>query len=207
MILTFTTDEVWEHYPTAIRNREGRPENVQLAGWPELSDFMPNLPATAREEFEAFKEVLALRETVTKALEDARNAGEIVKSQEADVAIVFEGCPADDTVVPECEVQTAIHKGPMLRHIDARMITNPRYQRFALDLGAALGIPVQEAVRTGGSTNGAPIHLSNLGVPCIVIGFPVRYIHSPSCVGNVQDFEAMETLIGAFLEKMEDYHG
>ena len=88
-ILTFTTDEVWEHYPTAIRNREGRPENVQLAGWPELSDFMPNLPATAREEFEAFKEVLALRETVTKALEDARNAGEIVKSQEADVAITL----------------------------------------------------------------------------------------------------------------------
>ncbi|MBQ3386408.1 MAG: isoleucine--tRNA ligase, partial [Eggerthellaceae bacterium] len=88
-ILTFTTDEVWEHYPTAIRNREGRPENVQLAGWPELSDFMPNLPTTAREEFEAFKEVLALRETVTKALEDARNAGEIVKSQEADVAITL----------------------------------------------------------------------------------------------------------------------
>ena len=33
----------------------------------------------------------------------------------------------------------------MLRHIDARMITNPRFQRYALDLAEELGIPVQEA--------------------------------------------------------------
>ena len=58
------------------------------------------------------------------------------------------------------------------------MITNPRFQRYALDLAEELGIPVQESVRTGGSTNGAPIHLSNQGVPVIVIGIPVRYIHT-----------------------------
>ena len=44
---------------------------------------------------------------------------------------------------------------------------------------------------------------------CKVAGIsaPLRYIHSPSCVGNVKDFEAMKVLVGAFLEKMEDYHG
>ncbi len=42
-----------------------------------------------------------------------------------DIAIVFEGCPADDTCVESYMVQTAIKRGPMLRHIDARMITNP----------------------------------------------------------------------------------
>ena len=51
-----------------------------------------------------------------------------------DIAIVFEGCPADDTCVEQYMVQTAIKRGPMLRHIDSRMITNPRYQRYALDL-------------------------------------------------------------------------
>ncbi len=104
-------------------------------------------------------------------------------------AIVFEGCPADDTVVEPWLSQTAIHHGPMLRHIDARMSTNPRFQRWSLDLAEALGIPVQEAVRTGGSTNGAPIHLSNQGVPCIVIGFPVRYIHSHYGIASLADFE------------------
>ena len=106
-----------------------------------------------------------------------------------DIAIVFEGSPADDTVVESWLSQTAVHRGPMLRHIDARMITHPRLQRWALDLAEELRIPVQEAGRTGGSTNGAPIHLSNQGVPCIVIGFPVRYIHSHYGIASLADFE------------------
>ena len=77
----------------------------------------------------------------------------------------------------------------MLRHIDAKMITNPRFIRYAIDLGEELGIPVQQAVRTGGSTNGAPIHLSGLGVPVIVIGLPVRYIHTHYCYASFCDFE------------------
>ena len=51
-----------------------------------------------------------------------------------DIAIVFEGCPADDTFTDSYATQTAIKRGPMLRHVDARMITNPRFQRFALEL-------------------------------------------------------------------------
>ena len=105
-----------------------------------------------------------------------------------DAAIVFEGCPADDTVVPDYQVQTAVGKGPMLRHIDARMITNPRFQRFALDIAYELGIPVQEAVRTGGATNGSVINLSNTGVPAIVIGIPVRYAHTHYGISSVSDF-------------------
>lgn len=117
-----------------------------------------------------------------------RGAAVTARHVKPDIAIVFEGCPADDTVVEPWLSQTAIHKGPMLRHIDARMITNPRFQRYALDLAEELGIPVQEAVRSGGSTNGAPIHLSNLGVPCIVMGLPVRYIHSHYGIAALEDF-------------------
>ena len=118
-----------------------------------------------------------------------RGAHVTANAVKPDVAIVFEGCPADDTVVEPYMIQTAIRKGPMLRHIDARMITHPRFQRYALDMAQSKGIPVQEAVRTGGSTNGAPIHLSNQGVPCIVIGLPVRYIHSHYGIAAYSDFE------------------
>jgi putative aminopeptidase FrvX len=77
----------------------------------------------------------------------------------------------------------------MLRHIDLRMITNPRFQRFALDMAQQKGIPVQEAVRTGGSTNGGVIHLTGKAVPVIVIGIPVRYIHSHYGIASYADFE------------------
>ena len=94
--------------------------------------------------------------------EEVGTRGSVITSRviHPDLAIVFEGCPADDTCVEPYLVQTAIKKGPMLRHIDARMITNPRYQRYALDMAANKGIPVQDAVRSAGSTNGASIHLS-----------------------------------------------
>ncbi|MDF2908548.1 MAG: hypothetical protein K0R34_3869 [Herbinix sp.] len=106
-----------------------------------------------------------------------------------DIAIVFEGCPADDTSADSYEIQTAIKKGPMLRHMDAKMITNPRFQRFALDTAAKLDLPVQEAVRAGGSTNGSVIHLTHQGIPTIVIGVPVRYAHTHYGISTYYDYE------------------
>lgn len=120
-----------------------------------------------------------------------------------DIAIVFEGCPADDTFTEEYMTQTAIKKGPMLRHIDARMITNPRYQRYVLNLGRELGIPVQESVRTGGSTNGAPIHLSNAGVPVVVMGLPVRYIHTHYGIAALSDVHNAVKLASAVIESLD----
>ena len=71
------------------------------------------------------------------------------------------------------------------------------------DLAEELGIPVQESVRTGGSTNGAPIHLSNQGVPVIVIGIPVRYIHTHYGIAAHSDVENAARLAAAILERMD----
>ncbi len=116
----------------------------------------------------------------------ARVTSNVIKP---DIAVVFEGCPADDTVVESYMVQTAIKHGPMLRHIDREMITNPHYQRYALALAEEKGIPVQDSVRTGGATNGSAIHLSSSGVPVIVIGIPVRYIHTHYGIASYADFD------------------
>ncbi len=86
-ILSFTTDEVWEFYPPAFRDLPGREISVQLAGWPTLRDVTPALPADAGAQVAAFGEMMAVREVVTKALEDARNAKVIGKSQEAAITV------------------------------------------------------------------------------------------------------------------------
>jgi len=77
----------------------------------------------------------------------------------------------------------------MLRHIDAGMISNPRFQRFTLDTAHEKGIPVQEAVRVGGYTDGAVIHTTDKAVPVIVIGVPVRYIHTHYGIAAFSDYE------------------
>jgi putative aminopeptidase FrvX len=123
--------------------------------------------------------------------EEVGARGAVVTSRviNADISIVLEGCPADDTFVDSFEVQTVLKKGPMLRHIDAKMITNPRFQRFALDIAAKHKIACQEAVRTSGSTNAAVIHMANNGKPVIVIGIPVRYAHTHNGISSYYDYE------------------
>ena len=123
---------------------------------------------------------------------------------DADVCIAFEGCPADDTFSPDYLIQTALRKGPMLRHFDCSMITNPRFQRFALDLGEELGIPVQESVRSGGGTNGKYIHASRHGVPTIVIGIPVRYIHSHHGICTLEDYENAVRLAVEIVKRLDE---
>ncbi|MHB1016916.1 MAG: isoleucine--tRNA ligase [Coriobacteriia bacterium] len=75
-VLTFTTEEVWQFMPASLR--EGA-MSVQLAGWP-TTDVPAEEAARLRETYSV---VLEVREAATKALEDARNAGEVGKSQEA----------------------------------------------------------------------------------------------------------------------------
>ncbi len=119
-----------------------------------------------------------------------------------DIAIVMEGCPADDTFTEPYAVQTALKKGPMFRHMDVSAVCAPRFQRFALDLAAEKGIPVQESVRKGGGNNAASIQTTLEGAPSIVAGIPVRYAHSPNCISSAFDFDAAVDMVVALLENI-----
>ena len=57
------------------------------------------------------------------------------------IAICFEGCPADDTFMEPHMIQSALNKGSMLRNFDVTMITNPRFQKYSIDLANKLNIP------------------------------------------------------------------
>ena len=131
-----------------------------------------------------------------------RNSKDTVHRIKPDIAIVMEGCPADDTFTPEYRVQTALKKGPMLRHMDISAICAPRYQRYALNLAREKGIPVQEAVRQGGGNNAASIQTTLEGAPSIVVGVPVRYAHSTNCISSTFDFEATVQLVMALMQNI-----
>ena len=126
------------------------------------------------------------------AQEESGLRGAVVSARNVkpDVAIVFEGTPSDDSFAPEDEAQAVLKKGPQVRHMDRSMITHPRFIKFARDIAKDKGIKFQDAVRSAGGTNGGSIHLSNLGVPTIVIGIPVRYIHTHYGITAIEDFNS-----------------
>ena len=86
-VLTFTTEEVWQNYPAAIRERQGREESVQLASWPTRVGFVPALPSDTAQLESQWATIMEVRDVVTKALEDARGQKVIKKSQEAAVKV------------------------------------------------------------------------------------------------------------------------
>ncbi len=131
-----------------------------------------------------------------------RNSKVTVHHIHPSIAIVMEGCPADDTFTEEYAIQTALKKGPMFRHIDVSALCAPRYQRWALDLAEKKGIPVQESVREGGGNNAASIQTALVGAPSIVCGIPVRYAHTPNCISSYFDFEAAVQMVMALMENI-----
>ncbi len=139
------------------------------------------------------------------AQEEIGGRGALVTARQidADLAIVFEGTPADDSFAPAGQGQTLLGKGPMLRHLDRSMVTHPGFQRYALDLAREQGIPVQEAVRSGGGTNGGLIHTAGAGIPTLVIGIPVRYIHTHHGWAKGADVEAAIELAVALLRSFD----
>lgn len=116
------------------------------------------------------------------------------------VALMFEGCPADDTFSAPDEVQAALRQGPMFRYFDRCMITNPRYQRFVLAVAAEAGLPVQTSVRTGGGTDGGPTHL--LDVPCVVAGVPCRHVHAGTAICALDDVKTTAEVAVAVAERL-----
>jgi putative aminopeptidase FrvX len=106
-----------------------------------------------------------------------------------DVAIVFEGTPADDTHKQLADIQGGIRKGVQIRHRDRSYVSNPRFVKMARDIAKEKEIKFQDAVRESGGTDAGKIALSHTAVPVLVLGVPVRYIHTHYGISAYEDYE------------------
>ncbi len=133
-----------------------------------------------------------------------RGARVASRTVEPDVAVIFEGTPADDVFQDEISAQSVLRKGPQIRHRDGSMVANPRFVSFAREVAQKANIPFQDAVRESGGTNGGIVHLAGEGVPVVVIGVPVRYIHAPHGIAAMADFEAAVRWGGELIKRLDE---
>ncbi|MFO7612159.1 MAG: M20/M25/M40 family metallo-hydrolase [Clostridia bacterium] len=171
----------------ALDNRIGCACEVALMN--ELSEETPGVDVTG---------AISTQEEV--GLRGAEVTSNVIKP---DIAIVFEGTPADDVYTDKYACQAGLKKGPQFRHRDGSMIIHPGFLAFARTVAAETGIPFQDAVRAGGGTDGGKIHLAHRGVPTIVIGVPVRYIHSHYGYCAYEDFENSIKLAKAIIMRLD----
>ena len=127
---------------------------------------------------------------------------------EPEIAMVHEGTSAADVLSRKNDAQVcAVRKGPVLSLMDKGSVYDRGLFRLLRSLAEEHGLGWQVKTRLAGTTDAEAFQETRRGCRVCGVSAPVRYIHSPSCVGNVKDFEAMKVLVRTFLEKMEDYDG
>lgn len=131
-----------------------------------------------------------------------RGAKVNVKTIKPDLAIIFEGSPADDTFMDGYEAQGSLKKGTQIRHFDRSFIANPRLIEQVKKVANEHAIPYQCAVRSGGGTDAGPIHLELAAVPCLVLGVPVRYAHTHYGYAAMKDYKASIELAIQYIQTL-----
>jgi endoglucanase len=134
-------------------------------------------------------------------LRGARSLAALVKP---DVAIIFEGPPADDTPgLSSSESQGKLGGGVQIRLHDPSAIMNPRLADLAIETAKKEGIRHQVTVRTSGGTDAGSFSMSNQGIPCVVLGVPSRYIHSHNAIIDIEDYLCMVQLSVALVKRLD----
>lgn len=138
--------------------------------------------------------------------EEVGTRGAAVTAQvvKPDMAIVFEGSPSDDFYFSATQAQCRMKGGVQIRRLDKSYISNPAFMEYAIELAGKYGIPYQETVRRGGSTNAGKISLTNKAVPVLVLGVPSRYVHTHYNFCAKADLEAAVDLTVQVIREMDE---
>jgi endoglucanase len=79
-------------------------------------------------------------------------------------------------------------KGPVIRAVDVRFVSDRQPREMLIETAEKMNIPYQLAVAMG-STDGAAVQLAREGVATCPLCVPLRYTHSPVEVVDLRDVE------------------
>lgn len=122
-----------------------------------------------------------------------------------DIGFAFDTSIAGDTPgVDADEAAGKLGKGPVVLLYDASMIPNTGLRDLVIDTAEAEDIPLQFDSIPMGGTDAGRMHVFSAGVPSLVIGVPVRYIHTHASIMNIDDFEQAVKLMVAVIKRLDE---
>ncbi|MEL4106132.1 M42 family metallopeptidase [Oscillospiraceae bacterium WX1] len=137
--------------------------------------------------------------------EEVGTRGALVASYRVapDIAIIIEGTTAADLPsVSSGKKVCFVGKGAVIPFMDGGTIYDRELFALATTVAEEHGIPWQTKTTVAGGTDAAAVQRSLGGVQTLAISAPLRYLHSPACVGALDDFDAVFKLCGLLLEKV-----
>src|SRR5215211_3779641 len=121
-----------------------------------------------------------------------------------DIGFALDTGIAGDT--PGISADDAVGKlggGPVLLVYDGSMIPHTGLRDLVSDAAEAEGLPLQFDRIPGGGTDAGKIHVFGAGVPSLVIGVPVRYIHTHAAILHRDDFDNAARLMAAVVNRLD----
>lgn len=109
-----------------------------------------------------------------------------------DAAIVLEATTAADIEgVPDSEKVCRLGEGAVVSFMDRGTVYDERLYALAFETAKKASVKVQPKAAVAGGNNASKIHLTRSGIPTAALSVPCRYIHSPSCVADMNDIESV----------------
>lgn len=118
-----------------------------------------------------------------------------------EIALVLETTTAADLPGVKGQKRVCIPgNGPVISVMDGGTIYDKDLVRLMCDTADAKGIPWQVKHYIAGGNDSRVIQRTKAGVRVAGLSAAVRYLHAPTSVGAIRDFEQMLTLTAAFVE-------
>jgi endoglucanase len=121
-----------------------------------------------------------------------------------DIGFAFDtGIAGDTPGVDPDSASSVLGKGPVMLLYDATMVPHTGLRNLVMDTAEAENIPLQFDRMGMGGTDAGRIHIYGAGVPSLVIGVPVRYIHSHAAILHIDDFTNAAKLLVAIVKRLD----
>ncbi|MBR2743173.1 MAG: M20/M25/M40 family metallo-hydrolase [Clostridia bacterium] len=137
--------------------------------------------------------------------EEIGTRGARVGAAEADggVAVIIETTTcADFDGVPENKKVTRLGEGPAISFIDNSTFYDPALVRFALSCATENDITHQVKKSGAGGNDAGAVSQGFGGHKVLSVSMPCRYLHSPSSVISLDDYDNTKRLIAALIIKL-----
>lgn len=129
-----------------------------------------------------------------------RGAKVAARGTNPDFALAIEGTTCNDmTGIPENLRVTKSGNGAAISILDSASKADRDIVEMLVNSAESRGIPYQFKASTAGGNDAGAIHLANGGIKTATISVPCRYIHSPVCVMNKNDFDSCKRTVEGFL--------
>lgn len=124
-----------------------------------------------------------------------RGAKAAVETVNPDIAIVLETTTACDIAgVSGAKKVCELGKGAVVSYMDRGTVYDRELYSLAFETARKYSIPVQTKTLVAGGNDSGAIHVGSGGVRTCAISVPCRYLHSPSCVFKMSDYDAVRAL-------------